>query len=111
MLEIPIVGGKTEEPLPRRRRCRRAPRELLEQVIPQRPAQLGPQLLDLRVHRLVKRDPGKEIGRAYGVLGKLGRARRASFLVDGEGTVRRTYPQVDATTHALEVLQDLRSMA
>jgi peroxiredoxin Q/BCP len=56
-------------------------------------------------------DPGKEICRAYGVLGKLGRARRASFLVDGEGTVRRTYPKVDAKTHALEVLQDLRSMA
>jgi peroxiredoxin Q/BCP len=33
-------------------------------------------------------DPGKEVGRAYGVLGPVGFYRRSLFVIDGEGTVR-----------------------
>lgn len=35
------------------------------------------------------------------------RARRESFLIDAQGRVVRHYTQVDANTHAAEVMQDL----
>lgn len=55
-------------------------------------------------------DPDKEAIHAYGVKGLLGFAKRASFLIDAGGIVRKTYPKVSPGKHAREVLEDLRSL-
>ena len=37
-------------------------------------------------------------------------AKRVSYLVDADGVVLETYPDVDPKTHAAEVLEDYRAM-
>jgi len=56
-------------------------------------------------------DPEGEVLRAYGVRGMTGYARRVTFLVDGEGKIRKVYPKVSPSTHAAEVVEDLRALA
>lgn len=48
--------------------------------------------------------------RAYGVRGFLGWAKRISFLIDAEGIVRKVYTRVSPTSHADEVVADLRAL-
>ena len=59
-------------------------------------------------------DVDHRVARLYGVLEPTiveqesnRRARRESFLIDTDGRVLRYYTQVDANTHAAEVLRDL----
>ena len=54
-------------------------------------------------------DPGGETLRAYGVRGITGHARRVTFLVDAQGKVHKVYPKVSPSTHAAEVLEDLKA--
>jgi peroxiredoxin Q/BCP len=35
---------------------------------------------------------------------------RMSYLIDGEGKVAKVYPKVDPANHALEILEDLKSL-
>jgi len=56
-------------------------------------------------------DPGGEVLRAYGVRGITGYARRVTFLVDGEGKIHKVYPKVSPSTHAAEVLEELKGLA
>jgi peroxiredoxin len=37
-------------------------------------------------------------------------AKRVSYLVDEQGIVLKTYPNVDPATHAQEVLDDYRAL-
>ncbi|HEY0964497.1 MAG TPA: thioredoxin-dependent thiol peroxidase [Candidatus Paceibacterota bacterium] len=37
--------------------------------------------------------------------------RRISYLIDGEGKVVRVYPEVDPASHALQILNDVKSLA
>lgn len=47
---------------------------------------------------------------AFGVGSTLGLSSRVSFLIDGEGRIARTYPDVDAGLHAERVLADHRAL-
>lgn len=38
-------------------------------------------------------------------------AKRVSYLVAGDGTVLKSYPDVDPKTHAAEVIEDYRALA
>ena len=55
-------------------------------------------------------DEDGEVCRVYGVRGKLGFARRVSFLIDAAGRVRKVYPRVSPAGHAEEVLADLQAI-
>ena len=46
------------------------------------------------------------LGKAYGA-GDSGLARRISYLIDEQGRVAQTFPQVSASTHAKEILSSL----
>lgn len=52
-------------------------------------------------------DTGRQIGVAYGATdaGATGGARRISYLIGPDGTVRHVWPKVDPSTHATEVLE------
>ncbi|MDH5526822.1 MAG: peroxiredoxin [Nitrospirota bacterium] len=39
-----------------------------------------------------------------------GIARRVSYLMDGTGTIRKVYPGVDPSQHALEILNDVQHL-
>ena len=47
---------------------------------------------------------------ALGVLGDRGYANRVTFLLDPEGRISKTYPEVSPETHADEILQDAASL-
>jgi thioredoxin-dependent peroxiredoxin len=51
-------------------------------------------------------DTERELVRAFGVERPTGRAERVTFLVDEDGTIRKTYPKVTAKGHAAQVLAD-----
>jgi peroxiredoxin Q/BCP len=58
-------------------------------------------------------DEGKEISKAYGAHGIwkiIPLNKRVTYLVDGEGTVREVWEDVDPSTHADEVLQRVRDL-
>lgn len=58
-------------------------------------------------------DEGKAISKAYGAHGILKIIplnRRVTYLVDGEGTIREVWEDVDPSTHADEVLQRAREL-
>jgi len=55
-------------------------------------------------------DPEGGVLRAYGVRGFAGYARRASFLIDAGGAIHAVYPRVSPSTHAAEVLKDLKTL-
>jgi peroxiredoxin Q/BCP len=46
------------------------------------------------------------LGQAYGA-GDSGFARRLSYLIDEQGRIERTFPQVSPSTHAKEILSSL----
>jgi peroxiredoxin Q/BCP len=58
-------------------------------------------------------DVGGEVARRYGALTNLGFlkiAKRRTFLIDPDGRVAKTYLNVDTSTHAKEILADLKSL-
>jgi peroxiredoxin Q/BCP len=59
-------------------------------------------------------DEDGSVCKAYGasswVGGALGLASRVSVLVDADGTVRKTYPNVSVASHADDVLADLEAL-
>lgn len=55
-------------------------------------------------------DPDKKIATAYGAANGipiLGLDRRITYVIDENGNVLRVYPNVDPSTHAIEILNDL----
>jgi len=52
----------------------------------------------------------KEYGASSWVGGALGLASRVSVLVDADGTVRKTYPDVSVSSHAEDVLADIEAL-
>lgn len=57
-------------------------------------------------------DTDRQLGLAYGAAtdAAAGFARRVSFLIDEEGIIRKTYPQVNPGAHPDEVLRDLDAL-
>jgi peroxiredoxin Q/BCP len=55
-------------------------------------------------------DPDHEVTTAFDVGGLVGSAKRTTFLIDGDGTVRRVYDKVKAKGHAAQVLLDVRGL-
>ncbi len=62
-------------------------------------------------------DASAEVSKAYGAYqlkNQYGRQywgiQRSTFLIDGEGVVRRVYPRVKVEGHAQEVLGDLDAL-
>jgi thioredoxin-dependent peroxiredoxin len=55
-------------------------------------------------------DPDREVMRAFEVGGLAGSARRSTFLIDADGTVRKVYDRVKAKGHAARVLADARTI-
>lgn len=56
-------------------------------------------------------DEKKEVTNRYGVLASSGVARRVTFIIDKNGTVRKIYRDVSPEEHAAEVLEFARSLA
>ena len=55
-------------------------------------------------------DPDKKIATAYGAANGipiLGLDRRITYVIDEKGNVLKVYPNVDPSTHAIEILNDL----
>jgi peroxiredoxin Q/BCP len=55
-------------------------------------------------------DPDKKIATAYGAANGipiLGLDRRITYVIDENGNVLKVYPNVDPSTHAIEILNDL----
>ena len=56
-------------------------------------------------------DPGKQVARAYGVLGALRLfAKRRTFYIDPEGVIRRVDEDVDAATHGAQMARALADL-
>jgi peroxiredoxin Q/BCP len=55
-------------------------------------------------------DPDREVTRAFDVGGLAGSAKRTTFLINGDGTVRRVYDKVKAKGHAAQVLLDAKAI-
>lgn len=53
-------------------------------------------------------DPSKEMIKSYGAGGMM--TRRVSYLIGKQGEVLKYYPKVDPTTHAEEILADIKSL-
>ena len=55
-------------------------------------------------------DPDKKIATSYGAangIPVLGLDRRITYVIDEKGNVLKVYPNVDPSTHAIEILNDL----
>jgi peroxiredoxin Q/BCP len=54
-------------------------------------------------------DTDRAVGLAYGAADSASAqyAKRISYLIGPDGTVRRVYPKVNAATHPEEILKDL----
>jgi len=54
-------------------------------------------------------DTSREVGLVYGAAEEASAqyAKRVSFLIGPDGTVKKTYPKVNAATHPEEILKDL----
>jgi peroxiredoxin Q/BCP len=56
-------------------------------------------------------DPGKEVARAYGVLGTLPLfAKRRTFYIDRQGVIRHVDEDVDPATHGAEIARTLAEL-
>jgi peroxiredoxin Q/BCP len=55
-------------------------------------------------------DEGGRASEALGVMSEKGYARRTTFLLDAEGRISKSYPQVSPETHADEILEDAASL-
>lgn len=56
-------------------------------------------------------DVDANVTRQYGVPMRMGMAGRVTFLIDGEGVVRRVWEDVDPGVHADEVIQAIEALA
>ena len=56
-------------------------------------------------------DPKREIAKAYGVDSTLGFDHRVTFLIDGQGVVRKVWPEVSPGRHAHELLEAIQALA
>lgn len=54
-------------------------------------------------------DTQKKIAKAYGVLSPRGFAKRATFVIDKKGILRKIYPNAKAATNAQEVLDWIKA--
>jgi peroxiredoxin Q/BCP len=54
-------------------------------------------------------DPDHAIAGSYGVGAILGRDSRVSFLIDPAGVIRKVWPKVSPSKHAIEVLEALKA--
>jgi peroxiredoxin Q/BCP len=54
-------------------------------------------------------DADKKVAREYGVLGDRGFAKRATFVIDKQGIVRKIYPSANADKNPQEVLDYVKS--
>ena len=54
-------------------------------------------------------DTDRRLGMAYGAADdpQAGSAKRISYLIGPDGTIRKAYPKVNAASHPEEVLKDL----
>ncbi|MDX8412432.1 MAG: peroxiredoxin [Mariprofundaceae bacterium] len=56
-------------------------------------------------------DPDGKVIDAYGARSVMpGFASRVSYLVDGEGIIRKVYPAVSPSEHAAEIINDVRAL-
>lgn len=55
-------------------------------------------------------DPDHSLARAYGVPVRLGVAKRVTFVIDAQGTIVRTFDDVNPNGHASEILKVLTSL-
>lgn len=55
-------------------------------------------------------DTEKAIAKEYEVLGEKGYANRVTFLVDGDGYIRKVWDPVNVEGHALELVDAIRAM-
>lgn len=55
-------------------------------------------------------DPNQSVIEQYGAKGFLG-TKRISYLISPDGTVLKTYPNVDPATHAYEILKDAKNLS
>lgn len=55
-------------------------------------------------------DTEKTVSEQYGALGAIGKSRRVTFLIDGNGVVAKVYPQVNPTEHSDEILRDIEAL-
>jgi peroxiredoxin Q/BCP len=56
-------------------------------------------------------DPGKQVARAYGVLGALRLfAKRRTFYIDRQGVIRHVEEDVDPATHGAQVARTLAEL-
>jgi thioredoxin-dependent peroxiredoxin len=57
-------------------------------------------------------DPDKKIAKAYGAANGipiLGLDRRVTYIIDENGKILKVYPSVDPSSHATQILTDLRA--
>ena len=56
-------------------------------------------------------DPGKQVARAYGVLGAVRLfAKRRTFYIDPQGGIRHVEKDVDAATHGAQIARTLAGL-
>ena len=55
-------------------------------------------------------DPDKNVTARYGVKSGIGLAKRVTVIIDKSGIIKKVYPDVDVTVHALEVLSLIKSL-
>lgn len=54
-------------------------------------------------------DTDKSASTQYGVLGNGGYAKRVTFLIDGQGSIVKVYPEVSPVGHSQEILADIEA--
>jgi peroxiredoxin Q/BCP len=54
-------------------------------------------------------DPGQSTIQAYGASGTLFN-KRITYIIDPEGVIAKVYPDVDPASHAMELLNDLKTL-
>jgi thioredoxin-dependent peroxiredoxin len=55
-------------------------------------------------------DTERTLVRAFGIERETGSAKRTTWLIDADGTLRKVYPKVSAKGHAAEVLAAAREL-
>ncbi len=55
-------------------------------------------------------DEGGKLAAAYGVSVKMGFTSRVTFLIGADGVIKKVYPNVTPSSHADEILADLKAL-
>jgi thioredoxin-dependent peroxiredoxin len=55
-------------------------------------------------------DSDGRVAKLYGARSWFRLARRVTFVIDTSGTIRKVYPNVDISSHAAELLQEVRKL-